>query len=163
MNTGQSLLSIGALLILSLSILRVNNEILLTDSILQESKLGVLATSLATSLMEEANRKAFDEASAYDAVTSLTQLTAPLSLGPETGETSATFNDFDDYNNYTQCDTIHAIDYELSCIVDYITPNNVEGKIMAKSWHKKITIIVKSSFIADSLIYSSVYSYWHFR
>ncbi|MCH7516480.1 MAG: hypothetical protein IIB08_05075, partial [Bacteroidetes bacterium] len=64
MNTGQSLLSIGALLILSLTILRVNNSILTTDSIMQDSKLGILSISLATSLIEEASKKAFDAASA---------------------------------------------------------------------------------------------------
>ncbi|MCG6913762.1 hypothetical protein LJE86_07575, partial [bacterium BMS3Abin03] len=68
MNTGQSLLTIGALLILSLTVLRVNNSILVTDNILQDSKLGVLATSVATSLMEEASKKAFDEGSVDDAV-----------------------------------------------------------------------------------------------
>ena len=50
MNTGQSLFSIGALLLLSLTVLRVNNSILITDGILQDSKLGVLATSIAPDL-----------------------------------------------------------------------------------------------------------------
>lgn len=68
MNTGQSLFTIGALLLLSLTVLRVNNSILVTDNILQDSKLGVLATSVATSVMEEASKKAFDESSVGDAV-----------------------------------------------------------------------------------------------
>jgi len=51
MNTGQSLFSIGAILLLSLTILRVNNSILITDSIMQDSKLGVLAISLAINII----------------------------------------------------------------------------------------------------------------
>ena len=61
MNTGQSLFTIGALLLLSLTVLRVNNSILVTDNILQDSKLGVLATSVATSLMEEAQARSLPD------------------------------------------------------------------------------------------------------
>ena len=87
MNTGQSLFSIGALLLLSVSILRVNNSILTTDTIMQDSKLGVLGISIATSLIEEANRKAFDAASVEDAVDNLGDLTPPNSLGANPSET----------------------------------------------------------------------------
>ncbi len=60
MNTGQTLFSIGALLILSLTILKMNNFILANDTVMQNSKFGILAISLATSLIEEASKKAFD-------------------------------------------------------------------------------------------------------
>ena len=94
MNTGQSLFSVGALLLLSLSILRVNNSILTTDVIMQDSKLGVLAVSLASSLIEEASKKAFDAATADDAVTNLSALTSPYGLGHGSGETPENYNDF---------------------------------------------------------------------
>jgi hypothetical protein len=109
MNTGQSLFSIGALLLLSISILRVNNSILTTNTIMQDSKLGVLGISLATSLIEEANRKAFDAASADDAVDNLADLTPPNSLGPAWGETPELFNDFDDYNGHIKLDTTKTV------------------------------------------------------
>ena len=114
MNTGQSLFSIGALLLLSLTVLRVNNSILITNGILQDSKLGVLATSIATSIIEEASKKAFDAATADDAVYDLSALTSPYGLGPNSSETPATFNDFDDYNGYTKVDTINTIDYRAT-------------------------------------------------
>ena len=163
MNTGQSLFSVGALLLLSLSILRVNNSILTTDTIMQDSKLGVLGISLATSLIEEANRKAFDAASADDAVDNLGDLTPPGSLGPGGGETPENFNDFDDYNGYTKLDTVNTIDYKIDCSVNYVTPANVDGISYTTTWHKKITVLVSSSFMNDTLSFSSVYSYWHFR
>ena len=163
MNTGQSLFSVGALLLLSLSILRVNNSILTTDTIMQDSKLGVLGISLATSLIEEANRKAFDASSAEDAVDNLGDLTPPNSLGPGFGETPDLFNDFDDYNGYTKLDTINTIDYKLNCTVNYVTPADVDGISSLATWHKNITVLVSSSFMNDTLSFSSVYSYWHFR
>ncbi|MGB5893205.1 MAG: hypothetical protein WBG58_03435 [Ignavibacteriaceae bacterium] len=163
MNTGQSLLSIGALLLLSLTVLRVNNSILTTDETLQDSKLGLLAVSVATSLIEEASKKAFDGVTAEDAITDLSALTSPYSLGPNGLETPETFNDFDDYNGYTKQDTINTIDYTIACQVNYIIADNVDGIIMERTWHKKITVIITSSLMSDTLIFSSVYSYWHFR
>ena len=161
MNTGQSLFSIGALLILSLTVLRVNNSILLTDSVMQDTKIGVLATSAATSLIEEAGKKAFDENSINDAVLSLSGLSN--SLGFNTGETPETFDDFDDYNGYILKDTINTIDFKMVCAVNYIDPDNLDGATTQKSWNKKMTVTVSSSFSKDTLVFSSVYSYWHFR
>ena len=163
MNTGQSLFSIGALLLLSLTVLRVNNSILITDGILQDSKLGVLATSMATSLIEEASKKAFDAASANDAVSDLSELTSPLGLGPNSSETPETFNDFDDYNGYTKLDTINSIDLKMICTVNYVDPTNLDGYTTSKTWHKKMTVTITSSLISDTLKFASVYSYWHFR
>jgi hypothetical protein len=75
MNTGQSLFSIGALLILSLTVLKMNNFILANDTVMQDSKLGILAVSLATSLIEEASKKAFDANTVANEVTSVSSLT----------------------------------------------------------------------------------------
>ncbi|GBD88866.1 hypothetical protein BMS3Abin03_02808 [bacterium BMS3Abin03] len=164
MNTGQSLFSIGALLLLSLTVLRVNNNILITDSVLQDSKLGVLAISLATSMIEEANKKAFDAVTADDAVANLSSLTSPGSLGPGSWETPDTFNDFDDYNGYTkQITNLPSAEFNISCVVNYIYPNNPDGTALERTWNKKITVTVTSPSMGDTLNLSSVYSYWHFR
>jgi len=163
MNTGQSLFSIGALLMLSLTVLRVNNSILITDGTMQDSKIGVLATSVGTSLIEEACKKAFDANSVNNAVLNLNALTASGSLGPNTGETPDTYDDFDDYNGYIKRDTVSTIDFKMVCTVNYINPNNLDGVTAQKTWHKKMTVAVTSSFLRDTLNFSTVYSYWHFR
>jgi len=164
MNTGQSLFSIGALLILSLNVLRVNNNILQTDSVLQDSKLGVLAISLATSMIEEANKKAFDLASVDDAVSDLSALTAPGSLGPGWGETPDAYNDFDDYNGYVkQVTGLPSAEFTIACQVCYVQPSNPDGISSQKTWHKKITVTVTSPSMTDTIKISSIYSYWHFR
>ena len=163
MNTGQSLFSIGALLLLSLTVLRINNSILITESILQDSKLGVLATSVATSLMEEANKKAFDENTVNDAVLDVSALTSANSLGPNTGETPDTYDDFDDYNGYTKRDTVNSIDFKMVCTFNYVDPDNIDGYTTQKTWNKKMTIKITSSLYKDALTFSTIYSYWHFR
>ena len=102
MNTGQSLLSIGALFLLSLTILRVNNSILTTDSVMMDSKFGILATSIATSLIEKASKKAFDANTFENGVSNLNELTEASALGPGSGESAPdACNDFDDFDGYT--------------------------------------------------------------
>lgn len=160
MNLGQSLFAIGALTILSLSILRMNNNILSTDETVMDSKVGILATSIGTSLIEEASKLAFDEKTRTDPVDSLSLLTPSLSLGQEA---AGVFDDFDDYNNYTQNDTIYSIPFHTICRVTYIEPSNPDGTSTNRTWHKKLTVKISSDFSRDTLELSTIYSYWYFR
>lgn len=178
MNTGQSLFSIGALLLLSLTVLRVNNTILSSDVVMVDSKLGVLAVSLATSLIEEANKKAFDAVTAEDGITDVNLLTSPYGLGPGGGEYYPNFNDFDDFNKFVKLDTIFTminvgnttiidstrkVIFKDSCSVCYVTPDNIDAKTMAKTWNKKITVFVSSPSMIDTIKISKIFSYWNFR
>ncbi|GAB4298681.1 MAG: hypothetical protein Kow0098_24240 [Ignavibacteriaceae bacterium] len=164
MNTGQSLFAIGALLILSLTVLRFNNNILQTDNIMLDSKSTILAVSLATSLIEEANRKAFDAASAENAVVDVADLTDAYSLGPGWWETRETYNDFDDFNGFTETITnLPAAIFNISCEVSYVSPDNPDGKVNYKTWHKKLTVTVDSPSMENPVILSTIYSYWNFR
>ena len=165
MNLGQMLMSIGALLLLTLTVLRVNNTIIQTDSIMQESKFGILATSIATSLIEKASKKAYDANTFDDAVSNTSELTPATSLGPNSGEnTPDEFNDFDDFNGYTeQISNLPSATYDVSCEVCYINPNIPNGKLNIQSWHKRMTVTVSSPFSQDTIKLSTIFSYWHFR
>jgi hypothetical protein len=172
MNTGQSLFSIGALLLLSLTVLRVNNNILYTDTVLYDSKFGIIANSIATSLVEKAHEKFYDANTAEGPVTLLTDLTWPL--GPGVGESNpGNFNDFDDFNNYTQQDTFfNSLVFYTNCKVEYVNPSNpggLDSKVNTQTWHKKMTVAVtwrqndkQTSFAVDTIRQSSIYSYWYF-
>lgn len=165
MNTGQMLLSIGALLLLSLTVLRVNNTILQTDSVMMDSKFGILATSIATSLIEKASKKAFDANTFEDAVSNLSELTTANGLGPGVGETTPeNFNDFDDFNGYTeQITNLPSAVFNVSCQVCYVDPTVPDGKLSTQSWHKKMMVKVSSPSSQDTIKLSTIYSYWHFR
>lgn len=164
MNTGQSLFSIGALFILSLTVLRVNGDIQLTDTVMNESKFGILGISLATSLIEEASKKAFDAQTADDAVSDVSMLTSPAGLGPGTGETWENFNDFDDYDDYqVSYDSLPSANFDLFCEVFYVEGNSPDQKVNYQTWHKKLIVTVTSDYMDDTLRLSTVYSYWHFR
>ncbi|HEY6438230.1 MAG TPA: hypothetical protein VIY47_16685, partial [Ignavibacteriaceae bacterium] len=165
MNSGQSLLSVGAMFLLSLTVLRVNNTILGTDTVMQESKFGILATSIATSFIEKASKKAFDAYTFENSVTALNELTPANGLGPGSGENIPdNFNDFDDFNGYSEWITnLPSALFNVSCEVCYVVPANPDLKLTTQSWSKRMTVTVSSPSSQDTINLSTIYSYWHFR
>ena len=165
MNTGQMLITIGALMLLSVVILRVNTNFLGTSVLMMETKQGILAVSLGTSILEDATGKAFDQNTDTAAVTSVSQLST---LGPEFGEDHVTkFNDFDDYDGYVVVDsTLPSAHFVAICSVDYVADGNPESVSASKTWNKRLTVRVttdETGSLQDTVILSTVYSYFYFR
>lgn len=167
MNTGQMLLTMCGMFLLSMVIVRTNNTFLSTGDVMYNTKFGVLATSLGTSMIEEASSKAFDESTFDNSQKTLDSLTYKANLGPEYGEVYPNFNDIDDYNGYTRVDTtMPAATFTIKCQVGYIqtdNPNVILTSTTARTWHKKIVVTVTSPSMKDKIQMSSVYSYWFFR
>ena len=144
--------------------LRVNTSSLLNESVRDQAQYGVLATSIATSIIEEAQSKSFDEKTDSNSVFDVKELTLVSNLGPDAGETYATFNDFDDFNGFTRRDsTMPSAIFDISCEVVYIHPSNIKALYNLETWHKKINITVSSPFTPDTFRTSSIFSYWYFR
>ncbi|MFZ0453336.1 MAG: hypothetical protein WCE54_19525 [Ignavibacteriaceae bacterium] len=160
MNTGQMMLSIGALILLSAMILRVNSTFLSTDTTVQASKFGVLATSLATSYIEEASRKQFDENTSV-AISDSTLLST--NLGLDGIETISDCNDFDDFGALdTNITNLPSATFNVRGKVSYINPQNPDIDVNYRTWNKKLTITVTSEFSPDTIRISSVFSYFKF-
>lgn len=164
MNSGQLFLTIGGMFLLSLLVLRMNTTFLSTGEVMYNTKYGVLAVSLGTSMIEEANSKSFDCNTDTNSVSSLSSITAPSSLGPDSGESFSNFNDFDDFNNYQKTDTtMPGTVFNIKCQVGYVDTLNPDVFINQKTWHKRILVTVTSPSMQDTVRLSSVFSYWFFR
>ena len=164
MNTGQMLMTIGAMVLLSTLILRVNTNFAENSDTVYNSKYEILASSLGNSIIEEASGKAFDQVTTKNPISSLTGLTLPASLGLDSGEVYPYFDDFDDYNNFTKIDsTLPSAVFKINCKVQYVTPDDLDGASLVCTWTKKITVTVTSISMADTVRLSSLYSYWVFR
>ena len=162
MNTGQTLLSIGAFILLSIIILRVNNTLMSTDTTVQETKFSVLAVSLASSYIEDADKLAFDEVTVGNSITDSTLLSSHL--GPESGEVHSNFNDFDDFNNYdTTITDLPSATFQVRCSVSYINSAYPDVSVNYPTWNKKMTVTVSSPFSKDTVRLSSIFSYFYFR
>lgn len=185
MGASQMMLTIGAAFLLAVTVLTVNRGLNNTTSILSSSRYDIMAVSLGTSIMEEALNKRFDEQTVTQALTDSTKLTAPASLGIETGESAslpANFDDFDDYNVYNNSDANHApkkdsiavegtnkfVRFRTICKVDYVSTGNPGITSSIRTWSKRIRLSIYSNDLADPITsktdtikLSTVYSYWY--
>lgn len=185
MNTGQTLLTIGALVLLSMTVLLTNRSTLQYGTIINQTEVDIYSVSLAQSIIEEAAGKAFDRFSASDTagngnvITALSQLTDWNHLGTE-GDDNYTggsgFDDFDDYNAWNATpynwympgapDT-----FRIKAEVFYIDTANPDLDIKMRSWHKKMIVKVWPTIVPwgdanakpDTVVLSYIQSYWWFR
>jgi len=170
MSNTQMLLALGALILLTLIIINSSRTTLLTEDVMYDSNFGITATSIASSIIEDASKKRFDNIYYIDSSTvyNASDFTPSGNLGIEAGETSSdprTYNDFDDYDGYSTIDTTMAKQtaiFDIACSVNYVNPDNLDGISTYQTFHKKITVRVWSESMKDTILMSSVFSYWNF-
>jgi MSHA pilin protein MshD len=144
MNTGQMLVTLGALTLLTTLLLGINRGFSTSGSVLLQSKCGIAAVSLA--------------------VTKLASMNAPSALGPKSGEVYPNFNDFDDYNGFK--DTVFSQlpdSLFVNCTVVYVDPANPNVTSTTQTWHKKLTVAVTSRSLKDTVKMNYIFSYWYYR
>jgi hypothetical protein len=158
MNSGQSLLTIGALILLSLSSLRFNTSVLENSTAQIENKVYLTAFSLADDMIETIKQRSFDEATTQFPA-GLASLTPPGSLGHEAGEAYQTYDDIDDYDTYEKTvDAPHAENYVIKCKVRYVDGNNPDNEITTQSYYKKVTIFVSSPYMREDISLSFIFT-----
>jgi len=168
MNTGQTMLAMGAMMLLSFLVLRFNTIHLTSAQASYNSKFGIVATSLANSLIEEAKDKAFDEV-ALDTTKTITSANDfSTTLGKDGVEAYPDFDDFDDYNNLYHLDTLSLKNpqtgkptgFEIRSKIEYVSDANPDVKSGIKTYHKKILVSVFSSAMMDTVKLTTIFSYW---
>ncbi len=169
MNTGQMMLAIGAMILLSTIVMRVNNTFIASDEVLDQSKYSFLATSIATSVIQEAKNLRYDEITTDSTIGEIKNKDIFSNIGVDqlTGEnpdSAYTFDDFDDYNNWQ--DTIKTLPsavFNVSCRVVYVDEDNPTVPASGKTFNKMITVTVTSDYMTDVIQLSSIFSYWFLR
>ena len=170
MGTGQTLLSVFALVLLGVTILTVNRNTLGQGTILRQTQSGIYAVSLANSYIQKALSLDFDEKT-VTRPSALATNTPPSmyctrydSLGPETPSTQqnkwggateyinvdSSFDDFDDYNGFSIDTSITNVDkFRVSASVYYVTQPTVlqptPTYTTTQTWLKRIDVRVNSS------------------
>lgn len=157
MNTGQSLLSIGALMVFSLVSLNFNSTILNNTTVEVENKVYLTAFSLADDLIEEIRQKAFDAATVDFPTTNTASLTSPYGLGPRYDESYPNYNDIDDFNGFNKTVSApHAEDYQVTCVVQYVDPDNPDYAVMTQTFYKRVTVTVTSPYLRNQVQLSQI-------
>jgi len=138
MNTGQMMLTIGALALLSIITLRYFETVAQSGQNLVQSNSGLTATTIATSFIERAQNLNFDEISDGTPFNQLQDnpalLTDPGSLGTDDANEASSLDsldDFDDFNYYNEHNPLIFVpeglneNYNVEFSVYYVDTSNV--------------------------------------
>lgn len=160
MTSGESLLSVGALLVFSLVSLNFNSSVLQNTTVEVENKVYLTAFSLADDLIEEVKQKALDAATVNFPTTNTASLTPADSLGPANWENYPLFNDIDDFNGFEKdVSAPHAENYEVSCQVYYVDKDNPDVVSSTQTFYKKVTVTVNSPFLRNPVQLSQIFTH----
>ncbi|MFN3134907.1 MAG: hypothetical protein ACK44H_04970 [Candidatus Kryptonium sp.] len=182
MTTGQTLITILALALLSLAVLNINRGLSSHDVSLAQNRYRLEALSIATSYIEQASQYYFDEAVADTNNTAKTDpntFSSTLGLDPDDSTMfGIEIDDFDDYNNISRIDTGRSsVIYRVSFKVEYV---NLSGNrvipVSYKTFHKRMTVFITDIYdppliyretasgkVRDTIKISFVYSYWFYN
>ncbi len=158
MSSGQMMLALGAIVMLSTLALTLNSIVLDGNKTMMESELYISGTSVGQSFLEHAAVLAFDASvGTHDASTFPDTFTSPGGLGPKAGETYPNFNDVDDFNGYST--TVHTTraDFDVSITVQYCDES---GNVSAsRTFFKKMEVTVSSPFIPTDVVARRIFAY----
>ncbi|MFH1008010.1 MAG: hypothetical protein V1800_11005, partial [Candidatus Latescibacterota bacterium] len=142
MNTGQMLLVLGAMVLLSSLVLSVNRSVLENTDMVAQAGYRIAATALGQALIEEAGAKAFDEEVVGTPPTGLPAgFTAPGTLGTDLGESYPGFDDVDDFQGFeSDVITADSVGYHLSVQVGYVDSDDPDTVVPSRTFFKKMDV-----------------------
>lgn len=176
MNTGQTMLTIMALAMLSVITMTYYASVGQSGRTLAASNAGLTATTIATSFIERAQNTAFDEASDTTAADMIIAnpglLTDPGALGLESDEDTLTVESFDDFDDFNNCSEDYHPGwmnetYRVQFKVFYVDPNNVNTISNIRTFVKRMDLTVwrvdANLPATDTVKMSTVYGYFKYN
>ncbi len=166
MSTGQTLITIGAFVLLMTMLVSFYRILAQGGQTVDASQTAITEVSLATSYTQLAQALHFDEATRDTFLLSTSLLSS--TLGPEVGDDSIdAFDDFDDFNGLNHIATSLASNsgtYKTKFVVNYVVPSNISQISASKTFVKRMdmTITRINPPSTDTLRVSVVMGYWHF-
>lgn len=178
MNSSQTIITIGALSLLTMAVFNMNRLLGESDISLAQSRYKLEALSLMTSYMEQAALQFFDE-STTDTTSSklVNDFSKHDKLGFDAGD-AGVIDDFDDYNGLVFADTGRSgVIYNVAFKVEYVElKDNVFKTKNDETYHKKMYISISDSYdppliyiyksgvkTRETLRLSFVHSYWFYN
>lgn len=180
MNLGQTIITLGAFVLMSTVILGMNTSFVENGKSIDEAGDGIMGLSLATSFIELAQALPFDEKTIGAYVQFTSYLTQADKLGPEPDTLAPevdvqSFDDFDDFNGWEELVIIGGkpgvpdtaaggTHYQLFFNVYYVDPTDLNTPSTSQSFLKRLDVKVWRAHPAgrDTLTASHVMGYWHF-
>ena len=161
MNGNQMMLSIAAMIFLSMLIINVHSSTTDKLIILYSNESVIEATGIVQAMFEEIQTKAFDEETTSEAATERSMLTQVDALGKETGEVYYNdFDDIDDYNNYTVTDSANVMgSFNLAVLVSYVDETAPYNSSSKRTYIKRVVISISNESLPTTLTFKKLMSY----
>lgn len=174
MSTGQMLLVLGAVTLLSTLSLTINTMLIGQTTAMLDAETSLNAISLAQNMLDEVLTKSYDAATVTSKVYQATSFTAVTSLGPNNTEASNVrlpdvsypkksllgYNDVDDYHNYTRIDSSSRFsNFTITDSIFYVSETNPDVKSASQTFFKKIVVTVRHQNMTKPLQLSDVAVY----
>ncbi len=170
MNSGYTLMSIGALLLFMMAAINANRVVVDSDSEALKSEQYVECASIVRSIFGEIRLKKYDQlAPDTTTVVNPASFTLPATLGPEMGElftlpdtgvfkSASMYNDIDDYNGYTRIVVTPTASDTVSVQVSYVDSINFNTSA-TRTYLKKIAVTVQSRPRVSPETFSTIQAY----
>ncbi len=160
MGHRELLLTVGAMVVFSLTTLSVNRLSSRNSEAIYDQQSEFLAVSYAQRFIEEAKLRAFDEAAIDGPVTDTKDFSSGLSLGHGAGETYPRFDDVDDFNGLTRTDTVGG-EFAMTATVSvsYVDESALTTPVTDKKFYKRMTVVVTTPALQHSVQAEYVFAY----
>ncbi len=160
MGQRELLLTIGAIVIFSITSLSINRSMLRNSEAIYSRQAEIFAMSVAQQFIEEAKTKAFDENTIIDTGGSPSIFTGSP-LGPGGGENYPYFDDIDDYNGFstTDSDILGEMITSVNISVNYVNDTNLEVAVSSRTYYKKMRVTVNSDYFDNPVTAEYVFAF----
>ncbi|MBE0557878.1 MAG: hypothetical protein IH628_11655 [Proteobacteria bacterium] len=171
MNLGQTMLSAGALVLLTILVINAHRLVVQSGDAAVSAEAAQVGIDLAQSLLDEIQTKKFDQFADTSGSQAVSEFTAPASLGPGAGESFTLpdtiiyksigkYNDVDDYHGYTRNTAVGQFaGYQLSVTVVYVDDDDPDVVVATRTYTKRVQVTVINSKYFKNMTFAAVVSY----
>jgi len=170
MQTGQQILTIAALVMLSLLTLGAFRIATNNQATSFESELAARAIHIGQCFIAEARTKYFDAACANGPIGSTDQLTSVAGLGHLYNENYPNFNDIDDYNGFDETITDEGASitieenagFRIEIDVFYVdkSKSSYPNKVYYKTFQKRLMVTVSNTELPRPIVLNQIFTYY---
>ncbi len=160
MNTFQTFLALGSIIILSIYVLHTNEFIVEANQSMVETTAMVPAVGVAQAMLEEIKSKAFDEKIYNGPADNPSDLTSNPYLGPDAGESVGNYDDIDDYDGYNQNMTLNGLNFNVQVSVGYVNKNDLDHFTGSQPFFLKRTVVqVDNAYLSSPVTMHYIFTY----
>jgi hypothetical protein len=162
---GQTLLVMGAMVLLSIAVLSANRIILDRTNSGYQTQAIFAAVPIAEAKLDEIRRKAFDEKSINKRIYAASNFTSSSLLGKDAGETTTVnYDDIDDYNRDSVKISTPVLDnFWVASRIQYVSESDPDQLSSSPTFFKRITVTVYHYSMQFPVTMSFLYVYRRFE